>query len=66
LSSQFDVVAGRRLALDVSLIISKKPKSLGGMVLKDNPEPSMNFISGTVGSPASLTFASSASAIGVP
>ena len=36
------------------------------MVLKDSPVPSMNFVSGIFGSPASRTVPSRASAIGVP
>ncbi len=46
--------------------MSKKPASLGGMVLKARPVPSTNFVSGIFGSPASRTAPVSASAMLVP
>ena len=46
--------------------MSKKPASLGGMVLNARPLPSTNFVSGTFGSAASRTEPSSAWAMLVP
>ena len=43
--------------------MSKKPASLGGMVLKARPVPSTNFVSGIFGSAASRTAPVSACAM---